>query len=123
MPELNRIARLYQPKGAGMIGYFSERGLAQARLDRWQQDFAPAFPVRLDESARQARKAGVTLTPEVAVFGEKLVYRGRIDDRYVSWGKSRAEPSRRDLIETLELLIEGKAVSPRFTKAWGCYIE
>ncbi len=123
VPELNRIAGLYQPKGVEMIGYFPERGLAQARLDRWQQDFAPAFPVRRDELAKQARKAGATLTPEVAIFGEKLIYRGRIDDRYVSWGKSRREPSRRDLIETLELLIGGKPVSPRFTKTWGCYIE
>ncbi len=123
VPELNRIASLYLPKGVEMTGYFPERGLVQARLDRWQQDFAPAFQVRLDETARYARKAGATLTPEVAVYAEKLVYRGRIDDRYVSWGKSRREPARRDLVETLELLIQGKPVAPRFTKTWGCYIE
>ena len=124
VPELNRIAGLYLPKGVEMTGYFPERGLAQVRLEQWQREFAPAFPVQVDVSARTAHKAGVTLTPEVVVlYGGKLVYRGRIDDRYVSWGKSRAEPSRRDLVEVLDALISGKQISPRFTKTWGCSIE
>lgn len=124
VPELNRIAGRYLPKGVEMTGYFPERGLTQVRLDQWQREFAPAFPVQMDELAKRAHKAGATLTPEVVVVHrDKLVYRGRIDDRYVSWGKSRPEPSRRDLVETLDVLISGKQISPRFTKTWGCYIE
>ena len=124
VPELNRIAGLYLPQGVEMIAYFPEHGLTQDRLNQWQREFVPVFPVQLDVFAKHARKAGATLTPEVAVsHAGKLVYRGRIDDRYVSWGKSRPEPSRRDLVETLDVLIGGKPISPRFTKTWGCYIE
>lgn len=124
VPELNRIARIYLPKGVDMIGLFPERGLEQSRLDQWRRDFNPAFAVQLDASAKRARQAGASLTPEVVVYqSSKLCYRGRIDDRYFSWGKSRPEPSRRDLVETLDVLLSGKFNAPRFTKTWGCYIE
>lgn len=64
------------------------------------------------------------MTPEAAVFyATKLVYRGRVDDRYVSWGKAQATPSRRDLSEVLDACLGGKPPVFRTTKSWGCYIE
>jgi hypothetical protein len=124
IPEINRIARLYQPKGVSLKAYFPEPDLTQSALDQWARAYAPALSVHLDTSANKASKAGATLTPEAAVFqGNKLLYRGRIDDRYVSWGKSRPAPTRRDLVEVLDQLLTGKIPQPRFTKAWGCFIE
>ena len=124
VPELNRLANTYQPRGIAFCAYFPEPGLTQIRLDQWAKDFAIQFPVVLDTKARQARSTGATLTPEAAIFkASRLLYRGRIDDRYVSWGKSRPEPSHRDLAETLDQLLAGKQPAPRFTKAWGCFIE
>ena len=124
IPELNRLANTYRPKGIAFNAYFPEPGLTQSRLDQWAKDFAIHFPVALDSKAILARKSGATLTPEAAVFqAAKLLYRGRIDDRYVSWGKSRPEPTRRDLAETLDQLLAGRQPAPRFTKAWGCFIE
>ena len=124
VPELNRLADTYLSQGIAFIAYFPEPGLTQPRLDQWAKDFAIHFPVALDSNAIRARKSGATLTPEVAIYkAAQLVYRGRIDDRYVSWGKSRPQPSKRDLAETLDQLLAGKQPAPRFTKAWGCFIE
>jgi len=67
IPELNRIARLYQPQGVQFIGLFAETGLSALRLEEWVREFSPVFPAALDTGAVQARKASVTLTPEVAV--------------------------------------------------------
>ena len=69
--------------------------------------------------------AEVTVTPEAAVFlpdGREL-YRGRIDDRYVDFGKERPTPTTRDLDEVLVSVLGGKPVASSVTRAIGCYIE
>lgn len=124
VPELNRITTLYQPRGIAIEAFFPELDLDRKRLDRWARAYSAAFPVQLDNGAAIAAKAGATVTPQVVVFHKgKLVYRGRIDDRYVGWGKSRPSPTRRDLVEVLDQLLAGQALTPRFTKSWGCVIE
>ncbi len=124
VPELNRIAREYAGKGIDFVALFPEPGLDTARLVKWTKDYAAVFAAKLDPGGKQAREAGATLTPEVAVFvGRRPVYRGRIDDRYVSWGKSKAAPDKRDLVETLDQLLAHKIPAFHVTKSWGCFIE
>ena len=66
----------------------------------------------------------MTVTPEVAVMvGGHMVYRGRIDDRYVELGKERPQPTQRDLESTLDALIAGKRVAQRETRAVGCILS
>ncbi len=68
--------------------------------------------------------AGATVTPEVAVFdpGRRLIYRGRIDDRYVSFGVARRAPRTRDLHDRLSRLAAGETLAFSETRAVGCYI-
>jgi hypothetical protein len=68
--------------------------------------------------------AGVTVTPEVAVFlpDRTRVYRGRIDNWYESFGRARPQPTERDLSDVLQAILAGPGVAPRTTKAIGCYI-
>jgi hypothetical protein len=70
------------------------------------------------------KRAGVTITPEAAVYDShgRLAYRGRIDDRYSAIGTERATASRHDLHDAIAATIAGKAVMPRFTQAVGCYV-
>lgn len=69
-------------------------------------------------------KAGATVTPEAAVFvGPSLVYRGRIDDRFIEFGRARIEPSQRDLEAVLLRLAHGETVPFRTTQALGCFIS
>ncbi|MBM3760375.1 MAG: hypothetical protein FJW36_09030 [Acidobacteria bacterium] len=124
IPELNRIAATYQPKGVRIQACFPESDLTQQALDAWAREYKPAFAFKLDPHAVQAHELRATLTPEaVIVQGGRLVYRGRIDDRYVSWGKSRPQPARRDVVKVLDELLAGRSPAARFTKAWGCVIE
>jgi hypothetical protein len=73
------------------------------------------------------RLVGATVTPEAAVFvadpaGPRLVYRGRIDDRTVDFGRARPQPRTHDLADVLETLTEGHALALRTTTAVGCFI-
>jgi hypothetical protein len=65
------------------------------------------------------------VTPEAVVFDRawNITYRGRINDLYADFGKSRATPSKHDLQEAIEATLVGRPVAEPTTKAIGCYIE
>ncbi|MCX6596884.1 MAG: hypothetical protein NTV70_11020 [Acidobacteria bacterium] len=90
-------------------------------LDRIEHDY-PAVKLIRTDSPILARKYGITMTPEVAVVDAqgRLFYRGRIDDQYVDYGKTRLAPTRRDLRIALDELAAGKRASLPRTKAFGC---
>ena len=63
------------------------------------------------------------MTPEAAIYvGGKLMYRGRIDNRYVELGVERPAATQRDLADALAALLAGKPVVAATTQAVGCYI-
>ena len=67
----------------------------------------------------------MTVTPEVAVMrGTTLLYRGRIDDRYVELGRERPKPTERDLEDALDAIVAGKSrCAIRETRAVGCILS
>lgn len=67
---------------------------------------------------------GAAITPEAVVYDPagRMLYRGRIDDRFVSPGLQRAQPSRRDLEDALAAIVAGKPVSHASAPAIGCFI-
>ena len=54
--------------------------------------------------------------------GRELVYLGRIDDRYVDFGKTRAAATTHDLAGALEAILDGRPVPESRTRAIGCFI-
>jgi mono/diheme cytochrome c family protein len=91
---------------------------------RHRASYRLPFPVLLDPEQRLARQIGATRTLEVAVVSAAgaVVYRGRVDDRTVDFGKSRPQAIRHDLRLALDEVLAGKAVSVPLTKAIGCAI-
>lgn len=84
------------------------------------------YTLQWERDARQAlvKKTGVTVTPEVAIIDStgRLLYRGRIDDRYVDFGRDRPQPTVRDLERSLEAVVAGKPVPVAETRAVGCIL-
>ncbi|MEO8663569.1 MAG: hypothetical protein ABI693_34250 [Bryobacteraceae bacterium] len=88
---------------------YPDRDLTAAAHGTHRAEFGYPMDARADPQQESVRKAGVQVTPEAAVFvGDKLVYCGRIDDRYVDFGQSRATPAQRDLDEALAAIAAGK---------------
>jgi hypothetical protein len=52
----------------------------------------------------------------------QLLYHGRIDNRYVDFGKSMPQPTRRDLEVALRFVVAGKPVQVASTPAIGCFL-
>lgn len=123
-PEVRQLAESYAAKGIEFVLVYPEAGATDASVNEHRRAFGYPIPAALDPDHRYVRAAKARATPEAAVFVDgKLVYRGRIDDRYVDLGKARPEPSRRDLDEVLRTILDGKRVAKRETKAIGCAIE
>jgi len=70
------------------------------------------------------RRAKATITPEAAVFDGKgaLRYHGRLDDLYVSFGRSRRAPTTHELDDALRSVLAGQTVTNDAKPAIGCYI-
>lgn len=123
-PEIERLHKQYASNEVVFILVHSDPSETQAAIDKHTRDFGYTCAVLRDTDQQLARKAGVKVTPEAAVFlpGGKRVYRGRIDNRYAAFGKARPEPTERDLQAALDAIVSGKPVRKAETRAIGCYI-
>jgi hypothetical protein len=127
-PEVARIISAYSKRDVRFYLVHVDADLsagdarAHAKEFRYPTDVAPLL---LDGRQVLVTKLGATVTPEAAVVveGGALAYRGRIDDKYYAYGRSRAEPTVRDLRAALDAVLEGKPVPAARTRAIGCPIE
>ena len=123
-PEMSRIAAKYGAKGVRSYLVYVESDLDEAEAQKHAREHQIGFPALIDRRHELAKVTGATISPEVALVSEKrVVYRGRIDDRFVTLGKRRVEPTTRDLREALDAMLEGKPVPNPVTKAVGCYLS
>lgn len=94
-----------------------------------QREFALALPWFVDGTHALARRVGATVTPEAAVYGPAttggrvLLYRGRIDDRFVDVGRTRPTPTVHDLREAITAALTGRRPAAPGGPAIGCFIE
>jgi hypothetical protein len=130
-PVSNRAA----PEVARLYDEFARQGIVLSLVYPGRQprddirEHAEAFgypmPPLRDPGMRLVDLAGVTITPEAAVFdaSRRLVYRGRLDDRYLDLGRARREPTVRDAYEVLSALVTGRPVPWASRPAVGCFID
>lgn len=123
-PEINRICKEYEPKKFACYLVYPDPDLSATEAKTHYKEFSYHSPALLDPSHKLVKKTGVTVTPEVAVLAPsgKVLYRGRIDDMFVDFGKKRPEPTQRDLRLALDAISKDKPVPNKTTKAIGCYI-
>jgi thiol-disulfide isomerase/thioredoxin len=122
-PEIQRLAAKYDNKIKFVLVYPVSSDTPEL-IREHKKKFAYSIESIRDTDQKLVKMTRVTVTPEVAVmFGDNMVYRGRIDDRYVELGKERPQPTQRDLESTLDALIAGKRVAQRETRAVGCILS
>jgi len=124
-PEIRRVCAAYAAGGVRCRLVYVDQQLTDAEARQHAREYGHGeYPVVVDRGARLVRAAGVTITPEVAVFDAKweVAYRGRIDDSYVSWGTRRRVVGDRTLRNALDALLAGRPAPKPRTQAVGCYI-
>jgi hypothetical protein len=123
-PEVRRLHERYAAKGIQFSLVYPNPVEPVAAIRRHLTDFSYPMRALRDPRHELVKIAGATITPEAAVFDPKgrLLYRGRIDDRYVSLGVERPVATKRDLDEALTDIAEGRTPRQSSTQAVGCFI-
>jgi hypothetical protein len=125
-PEIRRIERSYLEKDVAFWFVYPDPADTPALIRRHlsEYDYAATRVLRDPEHALVAA-AGVTRTPEVAVYDRngRRVYRGRINDRFVEFGRTRPRPTTNELAGALDAVLAGRPVPVAETEAVGCFIS
>ncbi|HWI17832.1 MAG TPA: hypothetical protein VNT81_08795 [Vicinamibacterales bacterium] len=121
-PEIQRLAARFASQAEFVLVY-PVPGDSDAKIRDHKKKFAYALESVRDADLKLVKLTGATVTPEVAVMdGQRLLYRGRIDDRYIEFGRERIKPTQRDLEDALTAAIAGKPMPVKQTQAIGCFI-
>lgn len=121
-PELQRIAAEFNPKDVQFWLIYPDPSETAQRINAQVAEYHfPGEPLR-DPHHELVKRAHATVAPEAAVFDKagRLMYHGRIDDRWVDVGKSRPAPRTHDLENAIAAVLAGKAVAQPETPAIGC---
>ena len=123
-PEVRRLYDKFTAQGISFSLVYPNPVEPVAAIRRHLKDYS--YPMRALRDPRHdlVKLAGATITPEAVVIDPqgRVLYRGRIDDRYVSLGLERPVATRHDLDEALTDITAGKTPRQATTQAVGCFI-
>ncbi len=121
-PELQRIAQEFKPRSVAIWMVYPDRDEAPSKIEQHVREYElPGTPLR-DPQHELVKQAHATVAPEAAVFNAqgRLMYHGRIDDRYVDIGRTRPAAQIHDLEDAIQDVLAGKPVLHPETRAVGC---
>ena len=123
-PELARLVLRARELGGRLTLVHVVPTLSEQEARTHVAEFGIKAPVVIDRAHRLVKATGVEMTPEAVVIDRagQVVYRGRINNLFVTYGKRRAEATEHDLRNAIEAVASGKPVAQARTEALGCYI-
>jgi hypothetical protein len=127
IPEIQRLTKQFEPLGVKVWFVYPNPGDNANVVRAHDLEYSINANTALDTTQSLTQMAHVTTTPEAAVFVPRNgalheVYRGRIDDRYVSLGTERPQATRHDLEEAIRAVLAGKLVPQPTGPPVGCSI-
>ncbi len=119
VPRLNALARDYQGK-VNFFGVNSNWNESPTQVRKHASEYQLGFPVYKDPNNAVADALGITWTPQAVVLdrGQKLQYRGRIDD-----SQKIARVTRSDLRAAMDAVLAGRPAPAAETQAFGCTLK
>jgi thiol-disulfide isomerase/thioredoxin len=123
-PVLASLYREYSRRGVAFFNVYSDPQETASTVRKHDADFQTPFAALLDPHQTLARQTGARSTPEAVILDPqgRILYRGRVDDRFVAFGKTRYSPGENDLQEALDAVLSGRAAPHPVTRTIGCAI-
>jgi len=123
-PTIQRLSSEHQSDTHFYL-VFPDKSDSSAEIRKYLDDFRYSIPAVRDPQHVLVKLAHAQFTPEAAVLDRKgaLVYHGRIDDLYVSFGHARSAPTTHELQDAIVATLAGQAVSHAEMAGIGCYIS
>ncbi len=123
-PTIARLHARFQPQGVAFYLVYPDRREDADAIRRHREEYDLPGQALRDVQHALVDRVGARVTPEAVVLGERgnIVYRGRIDDRYMALDQMRPQPTRNDLANALATALAGRPPDPSATEAIGCFI-
>jgi hypothetical protein len=122
-PEIQRLAAKFGARARFVLVYPVPTDSPE-KISAHKKTFGYALESVRDADQTLVKMTGASVLPEAAVMrGATLLYRGRIDDRYIDFGKDRHTPTQRDLENALDAALAGKPIAAKYTQAIGCILS
>lgn len=121
VPVLNSLAERYQSKGVRFAAVICDEEKPE-ELERHIREFRANFPVYYDPQHLVSTHFVAHVTPQAFLLDSNriLKYFGAIDDQYQDRTTRLKEARSPHLVEAIEQVLAGKAVSVKHTQAIGC---
>jgi hypothetical protein len=123
-PTIQRISNEHQ-KDARFYLVFPDRSETPQDVRKYLHDYGYAIAALRDPDHVLVKQAHAQITPEAAVFDAKgsLIYHGRIDNLYASFGHARSAPTTHELEDAIQSTLGGRPPSNPEVAGVGCYIS
>ena len=124
-PEIRRVAQEFARSDVRFRLVYPDADTTSEAIRQHMKEFQLPLEALRDPQHGLVRLGQIHVTPEAAIFlpGRRLVYHGRIDNRYAELGKERPEATQHDLEDLLKAILEGRPVPYATARAVGCYIS
>jgi thiol-disulfide isomerase/thioredoxin len=123
-PTIQRLSAQYAGKAVFWLVY-PDKSESSASIEQHLHDYAYKLPALHDPQHALVKVGQAQVTPEVAVFDAtgQLVYHGRIDNWYVTFGHARPAPTTHELDDALQAVLRGSKPQVATASGVGCYIS
>lgn len=121
-PSLKRLSASFAASGVVMLGVHCDPEVTAEAAQAHAREYELPFPLALDHDQRLAKACGIHTVPTAVVIGAagNILYRGRIDNRYVATGVRRPQATVLDLKSAIEAVLAGRQPAPATTEPIGC---
>jgi len=123
-PEINRITEDYKSRRVACYVVYVESDFPAAQAAEHAKEYGFRCGLLRDPHHELSRSTGADVAPEAVLISSdgSVVYRGRIDDTFASFGMKRPQPTSRDLRNALDEVLAGVPVAKASAPAIGCAI-
>jgi hypothetical protein len=123
--EIVRLCKEFMPKKVAFCVVYADADINEDEARKHAKEYGFVCPAILDPEMTLARRVGATIKPEAAVLSPKgeLLYLGRIDNRWVDFGKRREHVTCHELRDALGAVLAGRPIATPRVKGVGCDID
>ena len=118
------MSRTIQQKESPFFLVYVEPDTPLSELRQHYKEFGYRCPALYDKDHALVKRWNAQKTPETVLLDAsgKKIYQGRIDDRYIDFGRSRHQPGQPDFRLALDGAVAGRALTSTTTPVVGCPI-
>jgi hypothetical protein len=123
-PVIQQISKQYADQANFWLVYPDKSDSASA-IRKYLAEYGYDLNALRDPGHVLVKLGRVQIAPEVAVFdrNRQLIYDGRIDDLYISPGRTRPSPTTHELEDAIRAAEAGKSVAQSEVRGVGCYLS